>query len=232
MGLLRQVISSAIAASAGAAESKSQYSGRLRLSRDRTNGLSDEYQSAPCSYSERNYVDSTNHQRDDYSCTSFRHDPAPQVHGVDNRSDQPNQCQAKQDSPGMLTSNNGHDISPPAEEPPRYIPREHDSSSYSGPPPGSIIRGFSPLILPQIENGHGSPFLRGYSQQLLQYNISMDMFIQFIDQINIVIIPNPENQIFQKAANIAGFFLYVSLPLKCSLLRFVIVSGGLIRSFW
>jgi hypothetical protein len=35
----------------------------------------------------------------------------------------------------------------------------------------------------------------------------MAEFIQALDMINIATIPSPENQIFQKGANIAGFFL-------------------------
>ncbi|KAL7915889.1 hypothetical protein GGI35DRAFT_9964 [Trichoderma velutinum] len=66
---------------------------------------------------------------------------------------------------------------------------------------------FRPLALPQIDYGDGQPFLRGYSQELSRYNITREDFIQVLDSINIAIIPNPENQLFQKGANIAGFFL-------------------------
>lgn len=67
--------------------------------------------------------------------------------------------------------------------------------------------GFRPLALPQISYGDGQPFLRGYSRVLQQYNISFRDFMQILDAINVAIIPNPENQIFQKGANIAGWFL-------------------------
>jgi hypothetical protein len=67
--------------------------------------------------------------------------------------------------------------------------------------------GFRPLALPQISYGDGQPFLRGYSRELQRYNISFRDFMQILDAINVAIIPNPENQIFQKGANIAGWFL-------------------------
>ncbi|KAE8451320.1 hypothetical protein EG329_003949 [Mollisiaceae sp. DMI_Dod_QoI] len=67
--------------------------------------------------------------------------------------------------------------------------------------------GFRPLALPQIAYGDGQPFLRGYSNDLVQYGISPEEFMQVLDAINVAIIPNPENQIFQKGANIAGWFL-------------------------
>lgn len=64
-----------------------------------------------------------------------------------------------------------------------------------------------PLALPQIDYGDGQPFLRGYSQQLEQSGISFEAFMQALDAINVAIIPNPEAAIFQKGANIAGWFL-------------------------
>ncbi|KAJ5684074.1 uncharacterized protein N7477_000419 [Penicillium maclennaniae] len=61
--------------------------------------------------------------------------------------------------------------------------------------------------LPQIAYGDEQPFLRGYTRELGQYGISEQEFIGLLDAINVAIIPNPENQIFQKGANIAGWFL-------------------------
>ncbi|KAF3391459.1 hypothetical protein F1880_007675 [Penicillium rolfsii] len=66
---------------------------------------------------------------------------------------------------------------------------------------------FRPLALPQIGYGNGEPFLRGYSIDLGRYGVSEEAFIGLVDAINVAIIPNPENQIFQKGANIAGWFL-------------------------
>ncbi|KAJ5938692.1 hypothetical protein N7466_001826 [Penicillium verhagenii] len=67
--------------------------------------------------------------------------------------------------------------------------------------------GFRPIALPQISYGDGQPFLRGYSNELSRYGISEAEFIRLVDAINVAIIPSPENQIFQKGANIAGWFV-------------------------
>lgn len=66
---------------------------------------------------------------------------------------------------------------------------------------------FRTLALPQSAYGDGQPFIRGYSEHLQQYGISKPTFIEILDAINVAIIPNPEMQIFQKGANIAGWFL-------------------------
>ena len=73
-------------------------------------------------------------------------------------------------------------------------------------------KAYRPLILPQIAYGEGQPFLRGYSTELEQYGISNDKFLEILDAINVAIIPNPEVQIFQKGANIAGWFMLVLPP--------------------
>lgn len=67
--------------------------------------------------------------------------------------------------------------------------------------------GFRLIALPQISFGDGQPFLRGYATELVRYGISESDFFRLIDAINVAIIPNPENQIFQKGANIAGWFM-------------------------
>jgi hypothetical protein len=66
---------------------------------------------------------------------------------------------------------------------------------------------FRPLVLPQIAYGDGQPFLRGYSDKLAHYGIYEMDFIALVDAVNVAILPNPENQIFQKGANIAGWFV-------------------------
>jgi hypothetical protein len=66
---------------------------------------------------------------------------------------------------------------------------------------------FRPVALPQITYGDGQPFLRGYSDDLSQYGIDKSRFMNVLDAVNVAIVPNPEAQIGQKAANIAGFFL-------------------------
>lgn len=76
-----------------------------------------------------------------------------------------------------------------------------------GPPSPSRQAYFRPLVLPQVAYGAGHPFLRGYSDELARYGISDADFVAILDSINVAMVPNPENQIFQKGANIAGFFL-------------------------
>jgi hypothetical protein len=66
---------------------------------------------------------------------------------------------------------------------------------------------FRPMVLPQIAYGEGQPFLRGYSSDLASYGIYEVDFIALVDAVNVAILPNPENQIFQKGANIAGWFV-------------------------
>jgi hypothetical protein len=83
---------------------------------------------------------------------------------------------------------------------PKHMSRAADFGQPGGP-------NFRPLALPQIGYGDGEPFLRGYSSDLGRYGVSEGEFIGLVDAINVSIVPNPENQIFQKGANIAGFFL-------------------------
>lgn len=71
---------------------------------------------------------------------------------------------------------------------------------------------FRPFVLPQITYGQGQPFLRGFSDELRRYGISEKEFIEAVDAINVAAVPSPEVQIFQKGANIAGWFLWVSSP--------------------
>lgn len=71
----------------------------------------------------------------------------------------------------------------------------------------SSAHAFRPLALPQIAYGDGQPFIRGYNDQLEWHGISQTEFIRIVDAINVAIVPNPENQIFQKGANIAGWFV-------------------------
>ncbi|KAJ6093579.1 hypothetical protein N7486_008868 [Penicillium sp. IBT 16267x] len=66
---------------------------------------------------------------------------------------------------------------------------------------------FHPIALPQISYGDGQPFLRGYANELVRYGISEGDSMRLVDAINVAIIPNPENQNFQKGANIAGWFI-------------------------
>lgn len=116
-------------------------------------------------------------------------------------------------------------VLPPRYEPPAY--ESHPRKWYQGQPyDGQPCDGqqyyerravtdmrcprdanFRPIALPQISYGDGQPFLRGYANELVRYGISEGGFIRLVDAINVAIIPNPENQIFQKGANIAGWFM-------------------------
>ena len=66
---------------------------------------------------------------------------------------------------------------------------------------------FRPFAIPQYMYGEGQPFLRAYSQELASRGISENDFIRVVDELNIAVIPNPEAQIFQKSAQIAGYFV-------------------------
>ena len=100
---------------------------------------------------------------------------------------------------------------PPCYETPSFDHRDrYQGQSYDmsrGDMGSTRDASFRPLALPQIAYGDGQPFLRGYTRELGQYGISEHEFIGLLDAINVAIIPNPENQIFQKGANIAGWFL-------------------------
>lgn len=43
-----------------------------------------------------------------------------------------------------------------------------------------------PIVVPQVGSGFGMPFARGYSDSLGDHGISMDEFLEFIDNYNIV----------------------------------------------
>ena len=68
-------------------------------------------------------------------------------------------------------------------------------------------RRFRVIAIPQVAYGDGQPYLRAYSDDLQPYGISEQDFIDIVDALNIASIPNPEVQIFQKGARIAGFFV-------------------------
>jgi hypothetical protein len=57
--------------------------------------------------------------------------------------------------------------------------------------------------------GTGSlfPFVRAYSDQLEDAGILQRVFIEFLDNLNATVIPNPEAQIANKAAGLAGWFV-------------------------
>jgi hypothetical protein len=64
-----------------------------------------------------------------------------------------------------------------------------------------------PIALPQINFGEGVPFVRGYSTDLAGFGITETQFFQFVDSVNMSIIPNAEAQIVNKVAGLAGWFV-------------------------
>lgn len=95
----------------------------------------------------------------------------------------------------------------PHYETPAYDSRDEHRGQFYGDMGLPMDVSFRPLALPQVAYGDDQPFLRGYSRELSRYGVSEQEFIGLLDAINVAIIPNPENQIFQKGANIAGWFL-------------------------
>lgn len=85
--------------------------------------------------------------------------------------------------------------------------RSYGDDTFSRNAQKAYTRRFRPLVLPQIAFGNGQPFLRGYSDELKDYGITEGDFFHVLDGINTAIIPNPEVQIFQKGASIAGWFV-------------------------
>jgi hypothetical protein len=82
--------------------------------------------------------------------------------------------------------------------PPAYEP-EHDDGCFGGVD--------LPIALPQISHGDGVPFVRGYTEQLEDLGISQTTFLTFVDTLNATIIPNPEAQVVNKVAGLAGWFV-------------------------
>lgn len=72
-----------------------------------------------------------------------------------------------------------------------------------------------PVALPQAGFGQGIPFIRAYSDQLEDAGIPQRVFVEFLDALNVTVVPNPETQIANKAAGLAGWFVYV-LPSCCA----------------
>lgn len=64
-----------------------------------------------------------------------------------------------------------------------------------------------PFALPQTSAGSAAPFLRGYSRDLEQAGVAERDVIQFIDALNLTIVPNPEMQLVGTAAGLAGWFM-------------------------
>jgi hypothetical protein len=60
-----------------------------------------------------------------------------------------------------------------------------------------------------MDNTDGAPFPRGYSDELRHHSIFEHVVLELLDGFNVARIPNPEGQITQKGANIAGWCVYV-----------------------
>ena len=60
---------------------------------------------------------------------------------------------------------------------------------------GMLVR---PIAIPQVGSGFGMPFARGYSNALSDHGISMDEFLEFIDNYTIVSGGSPPFQILDR----------------------------------
>lgn len=74
--------------------------------------------------------------------------------------------------------------------------------------PGPLQR---PFALPQTGAGSSAPFMRGFSDDLSRAGVSQRAFIQFVDALNLTLVPNPEMQLAGTAAGLAGWFVCVQL---------------------
>ncbi|KAL7937848.1 hypothetical protein V8C35DRAFT_319912 [Trichoderma chlorosporum] len=228
MGLIRDALGSAL----GANQLNNGISGgpRLPFTSDRNRGgrrssLSSRNQSSSSIQGYPDYSNRREHHRrssdvNNYSRVPFdqndRHSRAEQYR------DRPYQSSASRYPPEQTQRMRDDYDSQLLQPPPGYQTYTGDGRGYQSQPYErqpyagayynddrgySRVPNFRPLALPQISYGDGQPFFRGYSQELSRYNITLEDFIQVLDSINIAIIPNPENQIFQKGASIAGWFL-------------------------
>ena len=117
----------------------------------------------------------------------------PNVSFSDNKrgsTSQNDRCRANSPCPGLQYSASSRPQS-------SIVEYGHDEQHYLW---NRAIR--RPLVLPQITYGDGQHFLRAYSDNVAQYGIYKADSIALIDAANVL--PNPENQIFQKSANTAG----------------------------
>ncbi|KAK4703607.1 hypothetical protein P7C70_g2610, partial [Phenoliferia sp. Uapishka_3] len=69
--------------------------------------------------------------------------------------------------------------------------------------PGPLQR---PFVLPQ-GTGSGTPIVRGFGNELAAAGVSSREMIEFIDALNLTTIPNPEMQLANTAAGLAGWFV-------------------------
>ena len=71
--------------------------------------------------------------------------------------------------------------------------------------PSSSNRLLKPIAIPATTSTTGSPFLRAYPPSLSSHDISSDLFINFLDNLNRVAQQSPPLQVIGLAGNIVGF---------------------------
>ncbi|RKL17311.1 hypothetical protein BFJ68_g4815 [Fusarium oxysporum] len=217
MGILRDTIGSAIEAAAESSQKKNSTYNSRQMPPTRRN-LSP-YDASPSSSqagqprTRQNYNQKSKDQ-------SFEIETFPARDGF-NSQQQPGYCYNDEPPSYSLHAYDAPSRSRPrsSQIPPRINIYQQPSYNYSSPEtmstntrypydqPSFQNTDFRPLILPQIAFGAGEPFLRGYSSEISRYGISRDQFLRVVDEINVARTPNPEAQLFQKGANIAGWFV-------------------------
>ncbi|KAF4455760.1 hypothetical protein F53441_1959 [Fusarium austroafricanum] len=217
MSLLRDVIGSAIESSADSSQRNRNFS-RSRQTHQLRRNASPYDTPASSSRSEQAYSRNSFNEKSRYK--SYEQGVYSDQENLDTK----HQAGYRYDDEPPAYSLHAHDAytngRPRSEE---IRPRSdfYEQSAYSPPsfPSSSMIAGpaysqpslqssgFRPLALPQVQFGDGEPFLRGYSSELSRYGISRDQFLQVVDAINVARTPNPEVQLFQQGANIAGWFI-------------------------
>lgn len=217
MGLIKDVLGSAL----GSDQIKNGFSNKRFSSSFNQNSAPSSGQRPYSSYSGRNNNDYYDSDRSDPNSgqlqppPAYSRQPSRQSYNNSYDSDYSDYQQSRQQSRQGYNDYNDYDV-------------YQQDMGYSQ---GGGRGGFRPLALPQISYGDGQPFLRGYSRELQRYNIPFRDFMQILDAINVAIIPNPEHQIFQKGANIAGWFLWVAFEssvLKVSIETNLEFSAGLV----
>lgn len=75
------------------------------------------------------------------------------------------------------------------------------------PPPAytSIPRLTRPVVVPQISNGIGMPYSRAWAPALLDHGISMEEFVEFIDNLNIVSTGSPPLKVIDAVGGMLGW---------------------------
>lgn len=77
--------------------------------------------------------------------------------------------------------------------------------THHAPPQQISSRGLRrPVAIPQVLSGIGQPFARGYSQDLHEPGITMQDFVEFIDNFNVVSAGSPPLQIIDMAGGVVG----------------------------